>query len=101
MIVFDWIESYGKIKSYYNVGGLFERFNFKLIEFLRDFYKDEVRELVKEFGFFEKIYNCMFFLGLGLVVRVFGEVIFERVVIVREVNVIVEEEIEKVGFKLW
>lgn len=65
----DWIESQGKIKSHHNVGGLPERLNLKLIEPLRDLYKDEVRELAKELGLPEKIYNRMPFPGPGLAVR--------------------------------
>jgi len=97
----DWIESKGKIKSHHNVGGLPERLNLKLIEPLRDLYKDEVRELAKELGMPEKIYNRMPFPGPGLAVRVLGEVTPEKVAIVGEANAIVEEEIERAGLKPW
>ncbi|WP_456444178.1 glutamine-hydrolyzing GMP synthase [Thermococcus sp.] len=97
----DWIESKGKIKSHHNVGGLPERLNLKLIEPLRDFYKDEVRELARELGLPGKVYNRMPFPGPGLAVRVLGEVTPGKVEIVREANAIVEEEIEKVGLKPW
>ncbi|WP_461864206.1 glutamine-hydrolyzing GMP synthase [Thermococcus sp.] len=97
----DWIESRGRIKSHHNVGGLPEKLNLGLIEPLRDLYKDEVRELARELGLPEKIYNRMPFPGPGLAIRVLGEVTPKRVAVVREANAIVEDEIERAGLEPW
>jgi GMP synthase (glutamine-hydrolysing) len=97
----DWIESRGGIKSHHNVGGLPERLNLRIIEPLRDLYKDEVRQLAKELGIPEKIYARMPFPGPGLAARIIGEVNPERVRIVREANAIVEEEIERAKLRPW
>lgn len=97
----DWIESRGGIKSHHNVGGLPEKLNLKIVEPLRDLYKDEVRMLAKALGLPEKIYARMPFPGPGLAARIIGEVTSERVRIVREANAIVEEEIERAKLKPW
>ncbi len=91
----DWIESGGKnrdtIKSHHNVGGLPEKMNLKLIEPLRDLYKDDVRELSEELGLNNSLQP---FPGPGLAVRVIGEITGEKVEILKKVTRIVEEEIE-------
>lgn len=91
----DWIESGGKnrdtIKSHHNVGGLPENMNLKLIEPLRDLYKDEVRQLSKEIGLDEYLQP---FPGPGLAVRIIGEVTEERLDRLRRATKIVEETIE-------
>ncbi len=92
----DWIESGGKnrdaIKSHHNVGGLPEKMNLKLIEPLRDLYKDEVRQLSKELGLNEYLQP---FPGPGLAVRILGEVTRERLDRLRRATRIVEETIEE------
>ncbi len=92
----DWIESGGKnrdaIKSHHNVGGLPEKMNLKLIEPLRDLYKDEVRQLSKELGLNEYLQP---FPGPGLAVRSLGEVTKERLDRLRRATRIVEETIEE------
>lgn len=92
----DWIESGGKnrdaIKSHHNVGGLPEKMNLKLIEPLRDLYKDEVRQLSKELGLNEYLQP---FPGPGLAVRILGEVTKERLDRLRRATRIVEETIEE------
>lgn len=95
----DWIESGGglrdTIKSHHNVAALPKDMELKLVEPLRDLYKDEVRQVGKYLGLPEKFYNKQAFPGPGLAVRIIGEATEERVRVIREVCAIVEEEIEK------
>jgi GMP synthase (glutamine-hydrolysing) len=93
----DWIESGSgirdTIKSHHNVGGLPEKFGLKLVEPLRDLYKDEVRAVAKELKIEQEGSWKQPFPGPGLAIRVIGEVTRERVDICREANAIVCEEI--------
>jgi GMP synthase (glutamine-hydrolysing) len=92
----DWIESGGQlrdvIKSHHNVGGLPAEMKIKLVEPLRDLYKDEVRKVARYLGL--AIAEKQPFPGPGLAVRVLGEATRERTAILREACAIVEEEIE-------
>jgi len=92
----DWIESGGQlrdvIKSHHNVGGLPEDMKMKLVEPLRDLYKDEVRKVARHLNL--DISEKQPFPGPGLAVRVLGEPTRERTEILREACSIVEEEIE-------
>ena len=81
------------IKTHHNVGGIPERMHLKLLEPLRDLFKDEVRELGKLLGLPEEIRIRHPFPGPGLAVRILGEVTPERLRIVREADFIVHCEI--------
>jgi GMP synthase (glutamine-hydrolysing) len=90
----DRIESEGGIKSHHNVGGMPLHMEFtKVIEPIRDLYKDEVREVAGALGLPKEIQHRMPFPGPGLAVRVLGEVTKEKVAVIREANWIVEEEL--------
>jgi GMP synthase (glutamine-hydrolysing) len=92
-----------KIKTHHNVGGLPEKLNFKLIEPLRELFKDEVRELGRKLGLPEEVVMRHPFPGPGLAIRIIGEVKREYLEILREADAIVLEEIKKAGYynKLW
>ncbi|MCX7760316.1 MAG: glutamine-hydrolyzing GMP synthase [Hydrogenothermaceae bacterium] len=91
------------IKTHHNVGGLPERMNLKLIEPLRELFKDEVRELGKELGLPDEIIYRQPFPGPGLAIRVIGEVNEQDLNILREADAIVLEEIKNAGLyrQLW
>ena len=91
------------IKSHHNVGGLPKRLNFKLVEPLRDLFKDEVRLVGKELKMPDEIIYRQPFPGPGLAVRIVGAVTKERCNILREADWILNDEIKKAGFyrKLW
>ncbi|MBI4164755.1 MAG: glutamine-hydrolyzing GMP synthase [Acidobacteria bacterium] len=91
------------IKSHHNVGGLPEDLQFKLIEPLRELFKDEVRVVGRELGLDDDLVNRQPFPGPGLAVRILGEVTEERLKMVREADAIVVEEVRAAGLytKLW
>ncbi len=97
----DWIESGGqlrdRIKSHHNVAGLPENMKLKLVEPLRDLYKDEVRQVARALGV--RVAERQPFPGPALAVRVIGEVTPDRVALAREASAIVEEEIEAAAKK--
>ena len=85
------------IKSHHNVGGLPERMNMKLVEPLRELFKDEVRELGRELGLPEHFVGRHPFPGPGLAIRIPGEVSRERCDILRKADAIYLEEIRNAG----
>ena len=83
------------IKSHHNVGGLPERMNLRLLEPLRDLFKDEVRELGLALGLPEALIRRHPFPGPGLAVRVLGEVRREYLAVLREADAIFLEELRR------
>ena len=85
------------IKSHHNVGGLPERMNMKLVEPLRELFKDEVRELGRELGLPEIFVGRHPFPGPGLAIRIPGEVTREKCDILRKADAVYLEEIRAAG----
>jgi len=98
----DWIESEGKIKSHHNVT-LPHGLVLKIIEPLRELYKDEVRILGRKLGLPDKIIKRQPFPGPGLAVRIIGEITPAKIRICRMANAIVEDEVIGAGLdeRLW
>ena len=91
------------IKSHHNVGGLPADMKLRLIEPLRDLFKDEVRRIGRDLGMPAEIIDRQPFPGPGLAVRILGEVTADRVAMLQEADAIVVEEIKRAGLytKLW
>lgn len=85
------------IKSHHNVGGLPERMNLKLVEPLRELFKDEVRQLGIELGMPRDMVGRHPFPGPGLAIRIPGEISSEKLSILRKADVIYLEEIRAHG----
>jgi GMP synthase (glutamine-hydrolysing) len=85
------------IKSHHNVGGLPERMNLKLIEPLRELFKDEVRVLGRELGLPEGFVKRHPFPGPGLAIRILGEISEDRLQILRKADAVYLDEIHKAG----
>jgi GMP synthase (glutamine-hydrolysing) len=91
----DRIESEGTIKSHHNVGGLPDAIDFeKIVEPMRDLYKDEVRQVARALDLEEVVSERMPFPGPGLAVRIIGEVTEEKLEVAREATAVVEDELE-------
>jgi GMP synthase (glutamine-hydrolysing) len=91
------------IKSHHNVGGLPERMRMKLIEPLRELFKDEVRAVGRKLGLEEEFVVRQPFPGPGLAVRILGEVTRPRLELLRKADAIVAEEVKRDGWyeRLW
>jgi len=91
------------IKTHHNVGGLPADMDFKLIEPLRELFKDEVRRIGRELGLPADVLQRQPFPGPGLAVRILGEVTRERLAMLRAADDIVDQEIRAAGLyeQLW
>ncbi len=91
------------VKSHHNVGGLPEKMSLKLLEPVRNLFKDEVRLVGRELGLAPELLNRHPFPGPGLGVRVLGEVTVDKLEILREAQSILDEEIRAAGLygSLW
>ena len=91
------------IKRHHNVGGLPERMNMKLVEPLRELFKDEVRALGRELGLPEAFVGRHPFPGPGLAIRMPGEITREKLDILRKADAIYLEEIRRAGLydEIW
>jgi GMP synthase (glutamine-hydrolysing) len=91
------------IKTHHNVGGLPEKMNLKLVEPLRELFKDEVREVGRELDMPEELIRRQPFPGPGLAIRILGDVTAERLHVLREADAVVREEIRSSGLydSIW
>src|SRR6187549_2337770 len=91
------------IKSHHNVGGLPERMNMKLVEPLRELFKDEVRALGRELGLPTDLVNRHPFPGPGLAIRIPGDITKEKLDLLRQVDAVYLDEIRKAGLydEIW
>lgn len=104
----DVIESGGtahsaRIKSHHNVGGLPERLGFRVVEPLRDLFKDEVREVGRALGLPARIVDEPPFPGPGLAVRILGDVRPDKVRLLQRADAVFRHEIERAGlrYEIW
>lgn len=91
------------IKTHHNVGGLPERMKLKLIEPLRELFKDEVRRVGAALGLPREVVWRQPFPGPGLGVRVMGDITAERLEILRNADAVLQEEMMRTGYyyKVW
>ncbi len=91
------------IKSHHNVGGLPEDLKFKLIEPLRELFKDEVREVGRKLDIPEYIVSRQPFPGPGLAIRILGEITEDKLELLRDTDYILRDEVKKAGLdkSIW
>lgn len=91
------------IKSHHNVGGLPEGMKFKLVEPLRELFKDEVRRVGADLGIDKEFLVRQPFPGPGLAVRILGDITRERITLLQKADAIVADEVRKAGWyeRLW
>jgi len=91
------------IKSHHNVGGLPDRMRFKLVEPLRELFKDEVRAVGRDLGIDKEFLVRQPFPGPGLAVRILGDITRERIALLQKADAIVADEVRKAGWyeRLW
>ncbi len=91
------------IKSHHNVGGLPDRMHFKLVEPLRELFKDEVRAVGRDLGIDKEFLIRQPFPGPGLAVRILGEITPARIALLQKADAIVADEVRKAGWyeRLW
>ncbi len=91
------------IKSHHNVGGLPARMNMKLVEPLRELFKDEVRVLGRELGLPQDMVNRHPFPGPGLAIRIPGDITREKLDLLRQVDAVYLDEIKRAGLydEIW
>ncbi|MCC6749728.1 MAG: glutamine-hydrolyzing GMP synthase [Deltaproteobacteria bacterium] len=91
------------IKTHHNVGGLPERMRMRLVEPLRELFKDEVRQVGEELGLPHHVLWRQPFPGPGMAVRILGEVTAERVALLQKADAIIDEEIRAAGLydSIW
>ncbi len=91
------------IKSHHNVGGLPEGMKFKLVEPLRELFKDEVRRVGRDLGIEKEFLVRQPFPGPGLAVRILGEVSRDKIALLQKADAIVADEVRKAGWyeRIW
>jgi GMP synthase (glutamine-hydrolysing) len=91
------------IKTHHNVGGLPERMPFRLLEPLRELFKDEVRQVGRDLGLPEEIVGRHPFPGPGLAIRIIGDITRESLDVLRKADAIYLEEIRSAGLydEIW